>query len=97
MHAVTDQQRCLARVPLPGSNPCGFACLLISNPGLQATGFTSAEWNLAKDLDSKVTAKSYCSDPVRTVRANSRDYAKLAAGAVPQHCHTKILKYITTK
>jgi hypothetical protein len=31
MHAVTDQQRCLARVPLPGYNPCGFACLFVSN------------------------------------------------------------------
>ena len=35
MHAVTDQQRCLARVPLPGSNPCGFACLFVSNSALE--------------------------------------------------------------
>ena len=32
---------------------------------LQATDFTPAELNLAKDSDSKVTAKSYCPDPVR--------------------------------
>jgi hypothetical protein len=32
---------------------------------LQATDFTPAESNLAKDSDSKVTAKSYCPDPVR--------------------------------
>ncbi len=34
MHAVTDQQRCLTRVPLPGSNPYGFACLFVSNSRL---------------------------------------------------------------
>ena len=32
---------------------------------LQATGFTLAESNLAKDSDSKITAKCYCPDPSR--------------------------------
>ena len=30
---------------------------------LQATDFTLAELNLAKDSDSKITAKCYCLDP----------------------------------
>ena len=33
---------------------------------LQATDFTPAESNLAKDSDSKITAKCYCPDPGRT-------------------------------
>jgi hypothetical protein len=37
---------------------------------LQATDFTPVESNLAKDSDSKVTAKSYCPDPVRFYRAS---------------------------
>ena len=32
---------------------------------LQATDFTLAELNLAKDSDSKITAKYYCLDPGR--------------------------------
>jgi hypothetical protein len=32
---------------------------------LQATDFTLAESNLAKDSDSKITAKCYCPDPGR--------------------------------
>jgi len=36
---------------------------------LQATDFTPAESHLAKDLGSKVTAKSYCPDPVRLIVA----------------------------
>ena len=32
---------------------------------LQAIDFTPAERNLARDSGSKVTAKSYCPDPVR--------------------------------
>ena len=34
---------------------------------LQATDFTPAESNLAKDLDSKITAKYYCPDPGRFI------------------------------
>jgi len=34
---------------------------------LQATDFTPAERNLARDSGSKVTAKSYCPDPVRYI------------------------------
>ena len=35
---------------------------------LQATDFTPAESNLAKDSDSKITAKCYCPDPGRITR-----------------------------
>jgi len=42
---------------------------------LQATDFTPAELNLAKDSDSKVTAKSYCPDPVRLSDTNKNTNA----------------------
>jgi len=38
---------------------------------LQATDFIPVELNLAKDSDSKVTAKSYCPDPVRLTYTSS--------------------------
>ena len=46
----------------PSPRLLGLACLA---PASQATDFTPAKLNLAKDSDSKVTAKSYCPDPVR--------------------------------
>ena len=75
--AGTDYDSSMAQLWCSGFTPINWYTALRSRSiilkntknKLQATDFTPAGSNLAKDSDSKITAKCYCPDPCRFLSA----------------------------